>query len=164
MTNKLPLPTLSLCVQYALPAPLFTRWRVRRWILRTIQEVWQDADPAEQPAVIALTLRFVDTEEGRTLNAGYRERDYATNVLTFEYGVDPEGTLSGDIVICLPVLEREALEQGKTLLDHGAHLIVHGALHAMGYDHIDPEEAEDMEALETLILARLGIADPYTST
>jgi len=108
-----------------------------------------------------LTLRLVDAEEGRALNQSYRQRDYATNVLTFEYGIDPSGTVSGDIVLCVPVLYREAAEQGKPLQAHAAHLTVHGVLHALGYDHLDEDDARDMEALETRILASLRISDPY---
>jgi len=82
-------------------------------------------------------------------------------VLTFEYGVDPEGTARGDIVVCVPVLVREAREQKKAFLDHAAHLTIHGVLHALGYDHIKVRDARRMEALETAILARIGISDPY---
>jgi probable rRNA maturation factor len=106
-------------------------------------------------------LRLADLDEGRTLNRDYRDRDYATNVLTFEYGVDPSGTASGDIVLCVPVLHREAAEQGKEMLSHAAHLTVHGVLHALGYDHIVAVDAENMEALEVDILGRMGISDPY---
>jgi probable rRNA maturation factor len=95
------------------------------------------------------------------MNAGFRQKDYATNVLTFEYGVDPEGTATGDIVLCLPVLLREAREQGKSMIDHAAHLTVHGTLHALGYDHLKARQAKHMEALETEVLARMKISDPY---
>src|SRR5690606_24329613 len=108
-----------------------------------------------------ITLRLVGTEEGQTLNREYRQRDYATNVLTFEYGIDPEGTVSGDIVLCVPVLQREADEQGKPPLHHAAHLTIHGVLHALGYDHEVDDAAQEMEALETRILATLNIPDPY---
>src|SRR5690606_15501032 len=106
-------------------------------------------------------LRLVDADEGQTLNRQFRDRDYATNVLTFEYGWDDDNGIAGDIVLCVPVLHREAAEQGKTLLDHAAHLTVHGVLHALGYDHIDPDEAAEMESLETRILAQMKIANPY---
>ncbi|WP_017524361.1 rRNA maturation RNase YbeY [Pusillimonas noertemannii] len=149
---------LSLAVQYAEPAPQLPRWRLRRWVRRSL-DVAGGTLPGLRAA--ALTLRLVGQEEGRELNLQYRERDYATNVLTFEYGMDPEGTVAGDIVLCLPVLEREAREQGKTLLNHAAHLTVHGVLHALGHDHLDAAEAREMEALETRILETLGIADPY---
>jgi probable rRNA maturation factor len=153
-------PDFSLAIQYAVEAPSLPRWRLRRWVGRALARALAAPDPrAGQP--VALTLRIVDAEEGRELNAAWRERDYATNVLTFEYGADPSGLISGDIVICLPVLEREAAEQGKPLADHAAHLITHGVLHALGYDHVEADEAERMEALETAILAAQGIPDPY---
>ncbi|MGB6009444.1 rRNA maturation RNase YbeY [Castellaniella sp.] len=153
-------PDFSLSIQYAVAAPLLPRWRLRRWVGRALAQALSAPDPrAGQP--VALTLRLVDADEGRDLNAAWRQRDYATNVLTFEYGADPSGLISGDIVLCLPVLEREAAEQGKPLLHHAAHLITHGVLHALGYDHIETDEAERMEALETAILAAQGIPDPY---
>ena len=108
----------------------------------------------------------MDAREGRTLNRLYRGRDYATNVLTFEYGADGcDGTTQADIVICLPVAAREARAQRKTPRDHLAHLVVHGALHAQGWDHERGEhEAAEMEARERAILARFRIADPYAET
>ncbi|WP_322998559.1 rRNA maturation RNase YbeY [Castellaniella sp.] len=156
-------PDFSLSIQYAVAAPLLPRWRLRRWVGRALAQALAAPDPrAGQP--VALTLRLVDADEGRSLNAAWRQRDYATNVLTFEYGADPSGLISGDIVLCLPVLEREAAEQGKPLLHHAAHLTTHGVLHALGYDHIEAQEAELMEALETAILAAQGIPDPYCAS
>ena len=155
---------LALSVQYATDAPQLPRWRLRRWAQRTLQAAaTEEAAVLESPRFrrAELTLRLVDTEEGRSLNHDYRQRDYATNVLTFEYGIDPEGTVSGDIVLCVPVLHQEAADQGKPLLSHAAHLTVHGVLHALGYDHLDEEDARQMEALETRILAGMGIPDPY---
>lgn len=111
-----------------------------------------------QDAVVG--VRLVGEEEGRQLNRDYRDKDYATNVLTFVYD-ETDGVLNGDLVICLPVVLREARDQGKSVADHFAHLIVHGMLHLQGLDHEDDEEAALMEALETDILARLGIASPY---
>jgi len=116
----------------------------------------------------SVTLRVVDEEEGHQLNFAYRQKDYATNVLSFalnEGEVTPglEGILVGDVVFCAPVIAREAKEQGKTLDAHWAHLVVHGLLHLQGYDHEDEVEAEAMEALETAILAGLGYPDPYAS-
>ena len=106
------------------------------------------------------TVRFVDEEEGRALNSQYRHKDYATNVLTFDYTREP--VVTADIVICPAVLERQAKEQNKPLRDHLAHLLVHGVLHAQGYDHLNDEEAEVMEAKETEILTGLGFPNPYS--
>ena len=106
-------------------------------------------------------LRLVGLKEAQQLNAGYRHKDYATNVLTFEYGVQPDGTAAGDIVLCVPVLKREAKEQHKDFLCHAAHLVVHGTLHALGYDHEKVRDAQCMENLETKILATMGIDNPY---
>jgi probable rRNA maturation factor len=144
-----------LSVQYALDdlAGIPVRSTLRRWINVVLAEVPHD---------VALTLRFVDAEEGQALNRDFREKDYATNVLTFEYGLDPDSQcLSADIVVCAPVIVREAQEQNKTVREHYAHMIVHGVLHALGYDHIKPKEAKMMEALEVELLARLGYGNPY---
>ncbi|PLZ01678.1 rRNA maturation RNase YbeY [Burkholderia sp. WAC0059] len=108
-----------------------------------------------------LTVRFVDEDEGRQLNRNYRGKDYATNVLTFAYAQSADDPVTGDLVLCCPVVEKEAVEQGKPLAAHYAHLLVHGTLHAQGYDHEDPEEAEEMESIETGVLASLGFPDPY---
>lgn len=108
-----------------------------------------------------LTVRFVDAEEGRTLNRTYRGKDYATNVLTFAYAQSEEDPVTGDLILCCPVVEREAAEQGKPLAAHYAHLLVHGALHAQGYDHETDDEAEEMEGIETDIMNSLGFPDPY---
>lgn len=109
-----------------------------------------------------MTLRIVDAEEGQSLNRDFRGKDYATNVLTFSYGFDA-GVLGGDIVLCAPVVERESREQGKVLLDHYAHLTVHGVLHMQGYDHETEAEAEAMESQEVAILQKLGFNNPYVS-
>lgn len=107
-----------------------------------------------------ITVRIVGAEEGQRLNLEFRGKDYATNVLTFDYAQEP--VVSADLVLCAPVVAREAEEQGKPLAAHYAHLLVHGALHAQGWDHETGEaDAEEMEAYETEILAELGIADPY---
>ena len=113
-----------------------------------------------------LTLRLVGADEARALNAQFRARDYATNVLTFAYDDDADdvrvqGPLQADIVICLPVVAREAREQGKSVRDHLAHLIVHGVLHAQGMDHENPAEAQAMENLEIALLRRFRIGNPY---
>jgi probable rRNA maturation factor len=146
---------LALSVQYADPRlqDSITRPMIRKWIKAALFA------PAE------LTIRFVDAEEGRELNRGYREKDYATNVLTFAYNegedVAEDEPTRADIILCTDVLQREAAEQKKSVEEHTAHLIVHGVLHAQGYDHMDDEEATEMEGLETEILAGLGYADPY---
>lgn len=139
---------LSLSVQYADPRlqDILPRPLLRRWVQAAIQA------PAQ------LTLRFVDATEGRELNRDYRGKDYATNVLTFPY--DNELVIA-DIILCTDVLLAEAAEQEKTVEAHAAHLIVHGVLHAQGYEHESDEEGDEMEALETQILGRLGFADPY---
>ncbi len=151
--------SLSLSVQYALAEPRLPRWRLRRWVERGLRGA--ALEMAEPPPAAQLSLRLVGLAEGRRLNREFRQRDYATNVLTFEYGADPGGTVHGDIVMCVPVLVREAREQRKTLLAHAAHLTVHGTLHALGYDHLNARDARRMESLETGILAQMGLADPY---
>ena len=129
---------------------LLARHKVVRWIRHALDL------PAE------ITVRIVGEEEGRELNRSYRHKDYATNVLTFDYQQEP--IVLADLVLCAPVVEREAREQNKTLEEHYAHLLVHGALHAQGWDHETGEEdARAMEARETAILAGLGFADPYAA-
>ena len=109
-----------------------------------------------------ITLRFVDAEEGKVLNHDYRGKDYATNVLTFAYTENEDAEVTqADIILCTDVLEKEAAEQKKTVLEHAQHLIVHGVLHAQGYDHEEDDEAEEMEALEIEILAGMGLGNPY---
>lgn len=148
MTARAHPPTLSLSVQYASNAPdLPTRPQVRRWVRASL-------------AVDAVvTVRFVDAIEGRALNAEFRGKDYATNVLTFVY--DDDSPRAGDIVLCAPVVRKEADTQGKTLAAHYAHLVVHGMLHFQGFDHERASEAAVMEAREVVILGALGVADPY---
>ena len=107
-----------------------------------------------------ITVRIVSEEEGRELNKSYRQKDYPTNVLTFDYAQEP--VVMADLVLCAPVVAREAKEQGKTLAAHYAHLLVHGALHAQGWDHeTSKADAEEMEAYEVEILAGLGVRNPY---
>ena len=107
-----------------------------------------------------ITVRIVDAEEGQSLNRSYRKKDYATNVLTFDYMQSP--MVMADLVLCAPVVAREAKEQGKSLQGHYAHLLIHGALHAQGYDHETSEkDAIEMETLEMLIMAELGLPCPY---
>lgn len=124
------------------------RHKVARWIRHALET---DAE---------ITVRIVGAQEGQALNRDYRQRDYATNVLTFDYTQEP--VVTADLVLCAPVVEKEARENGKTLQDHYAHLLVHGTLHAQGWDHETGEaDAEAMEARETEILLRLGVAAPY---
>lgn len=110
-----------------------------------------------------VTIRIVDEEESHHLNLTYRGKDKPTNVLSFPFEAPPEVELSllGDLIICRQVVEQEAIEQQKSAEEHWAHMVVHGCLHLLGYDHIEDEEAEEMEGLETEILAELGYADPY---
>ena len=136
---------------------------IRRWLEYAVAEVGYDSGRQ-----VELSVRIVDEAESRALNKRYRDRDNATNVLSFplsEEGLnDPPAELPrtlGDIVICGPVVAREADEQGKTSADHWAHLLVHGALHLMGYDHETDDEAREMEALEARILAQAGVENPY---
>ena len=146
--------SFKLAVQYAADhsdsAELPTRPQFRRWVRSALGE---DAQGAE------IVIRIVDTAEGRALNQCYRGKDYATNVLTFVY--DDADPLSGDIVLCADVVKKEAQQQHKPLMAHYAHLTVHGVLHLQGYDHIENDDALIMEKMETSILARFGIQDPY---
>lgn len=143
MSNK-----LSLSVQYASDAQhLPTRAQLRRWFKVALQRE------------ASITLRIVDEPEGRELNKNYRGKDYATNVLTFVY--DDAEPLSGDIVICAPVVEREAAAQHKDLLAHYAHLTLHAALHLQNHEHGNDADAAEMEALETALMLKLRYPDPY---
>lgn len=110
-----------------------------------------------------MSIRVVDTEEGQALNRDYRQRDYATNVLSFPAELPPGVPLPllGDLVLCAPIIAREAAEQDKPLKHHYAHMVVHGVLHLLGFDHIEDPDAEHMEALEREVLAALGVPDPY---
>ena len=148
------LPSLTLSLQLARfdGAPehraALPRHKVARWIRHALA---LDAE---------ITVRIVGEDEGRQLNRDYRQKDYATNVLTFDYTQEP--VVTADLVLCAPVVAREAAEQNKTLAEHYAHLLVHGTLHAQGWDHETGEEdAQEMEAYETEIMAGLGFADPY---
>jgi len=125
---------------------------------------WCELALRQRSADSEMTIRLVGLDEGRELNRTYRHKDYATNVLSFPADVPDELLdipLLGDLVICVPVVEREAAEQGKLLQAHWAHLVIHGCLHLLGYDHIEDAQAEEMEALERTLLAELGHPDPY---
>lgn len=142
-------PVLNLSLQFADAShrAQLPRHKVLRWV-RAALDV-----PAE------ITVRIVGAEEGRTLNRDYRQKDYATNVLTFDYEAEP--VVVADLILCAPVVEREARDEGRSLEAHYAHLLVHGTLHAQGHDHEIEAEAQAMEARETEVLHALGYADPY---
>lgn len=147
------LPELDLALQFGAAVPeshrkLLTKARITRWMRMALRH------PAD------ITVRIVGAAEGRTLNRAYRRKDYATNVLTFDYTQEP--VVSADLVLCAPVVAREAKEQNKTLEEHYAHLLVHGTLHAQGYEHeTDERDALEMEALEVLLMAALAYGNPY---
>ena len=150
----MPLQTLTLSLQFARfdgaaeHRAALPRHKVARWIRHALA---LDAE---------ITVRIVGENEGRQLNREYRKKDYATNVLTFDYTQEP--VVSADLVLCAPVVAREAAEQNKPLAEHYAHLLVHGTLHAQGWDHETSEEdAQEMEDYETAILQELGYPDPY---
>ncbi|MDR7133850.1 putative rRNA maturation factor [Lysobacter niastensis] len=150
---------LDVTINYAVPRiGIPAAISFRKWVAAALANRIREAD---------LAIRIVGSKEGRALNRHYRGKDYATNVLSFPAEL-PEGLpkdvkmpLLGDLVLCAPVVAREAKEQKKPLAAHYAHLTVHGALHLLGWDHDDEREAECMEQLEREILATMGIADPY---
>ena len=148
------LKNLQLSLQFALDTDA-ARHRAalpRHWVARCLRPSLEcDAE---------ITVRIVDVDEGQALNRDYREKDYATNVLTFDYTHEP--VVTADLVLCAPVVEREAREQGKTLQAHYAHLLVHGALHAQGWEHETSDaDAHAMESREVQILSKLGVDNPY---
>ncbi len=142
-------PSLTLSLQFAdaTDRVVLPRHKVARWVRAALE--W----PGE------ITVRIVGAEEGQALNRDYRTKDYATNVLTFDYSQVP--VVAADLVLCAPVVQREARELGIPLEAHYAHLLVHGTLHAQGYDHENEPEALAMEARETGLMLALGFADPY---
>lgn len=148
---------LNLSVQYACATEsteLPSRAQIRNWARAALNV---DGMRGGQ-----ITVRIVDTDEGQSLNRDYRQKDYATNVLSFPYALEP--IVCGDLVLCAPVIAREAAEQGKPLVAHYAHLVVHGMLHLQGYDHeTDEDEARRMENQERAILAMLNYPDPYAA-
>ena len=135
--------------------------------LPTAEQIEQWATAAVQPQSdeVEMTVRIVDEAESHALNLNYRGKDRPTNELSFPFECPDEVELPllGDLVICRQVVEREAQEQDKPLMAHWAHMVVHGSLHLLGYDHIEDDEAEEMESLETQIMTGLGFADPYLS-
>lgn len=150
----MPLNQLSLSLQFgrfdgvAEHRAALPRHKVARWVRHAL------ATDAE------ITVRIVGADEGRELNRTYRHKDYATNVLTFDYTQEP--IVTADLVLCAPVIQREAAEQNKSLEEHYAHMLVHGTLHAQGWDHeTSAADADEMEAYETDILQELGFPDPY---
>jgi len=148
---------LDLALQLASRAEnLPSRAQIKRWAQAALQPDVKNAE---------ITFRVVDAQEGQQLNREYRGKDYATNVLTFTFDDEmpaiPGLPLLGDIVLCAPVVEREAQEQGISQEAHYCHLVVHGVLHLQGFDHIEDAEAEEMEALESQIVMALGYDDPY---
>jgi probable rRNA maturation factor len=144
-------PTLTLSLQFAdaRHRALLPRHAVARFVRAALE------CPGE------ITVRIVDAEEGRALNREYRGKDYATNVLTFDYQHTP--VVLADLILCAPVVEQEAKAESKSLLAHYAHLLVHGTLHAQGHDHEADDEAAAMEARESALLLELGFADPYAT-
>ena len=131
-----------------------TEQDIQLWLDKTIPQFQENAE---------LTVRIVDTQESHQLNHEYRGKDKPTNVLSFPFEAPPgiELDLLGDLIICRQVVEKEAEEQSKPLLAHWAHMVVHGSLHLLGYDHIEDDEAEEMESLETGIMQAMGFEDPY---
>jgi probable rRNA maturation factor len=151
---KISNPKLLVDIQTASPAievalnKIASSTLIKKWVKASVQSEG------------LLTLRFVNRSEGKKLNNVFRKKDYATNVLTFPYELSKKNVVA-DIIFCLPVVQKEAKEQGKTLKAHLAHLIVHGCLHAQGYDHEHGKDAKKMEALEVRLLKELGFTNPY---
>ena len=146
-------PTLTLSLQFARDPQVAPHRQAlpRAFVSRCIRAALQS--PAE------ITVRIVGLDEGRNLNHDYRKKDYATNVLTFDYAHEP--VVMADLVRCAPVVEKEAQDLGVSLPDHYAHLLVHGTLHAQSYDHETDADALEMESLEVVVLAGLGVGNPY---
>ncbi len=143
--------TLNLSLQFAdtRHKPLLPRHRVARWVRAALLNTGE------------ITVRIVDADEGRDLNREYRQKDYATNVLTFDYQHEP--VVMADLILCAPVIEAEARDMGIAVEAHYAHLLVHGTLHAQGFDHETAKQAREMEPRESAILQTLGFADPYAA-
>ncbi len=170
-------PSLDFCLQALdTSAPLADENQFYTWCLQTLFYTTVHAEPLNLHFAWEITLRIVDAEEGKNLNANYRHKDYATNVLSFYYGnpfadfefldaddivIKEESIGQGDIVLCAPVILKEATEQKKSILEHTAHLTVHSTLHLLGYDHETEQDAAIMENLEIAILQQLGFNNPY---
>lgn len=148
---------LNLSVQYVVPFEELKRQTIRSWVLKALKKAYEYVEFNSAQ----INLRFVDALEAQELNKTYRHKDYVPNILTFDYGVDALDVLRADIVICKEVLLREALEQGKTTTQHACHLVIHGVLHACGFDHIDEQMAMQMESLESELVMSFGFPHPY---
>lgn len=152
--------TLELQIATQQADDLPSQSQMQLWLQTALTVAYSDA-------FVSLSLRVVDLDEMQQLNSQYRGRNYATNVLSFPFTCEDETILDeldgyiGDVAICWPVVKKEAIEQGKSLNAHFAHMLIHATLHLCGYDHIDPLEAQKMEALEVSLLSRHGIANPY---
>lgn len=148
---------IAVDVQYATDAvDVPSEKSIHTWVIAALGNIREKAE---------LTIRIVDEDEGKDLNRQWRDTEGATNVLSFNVeGVeDIEPDLLGDVIICAPVVHKEALEQQKTAESHWAHMVIHGTLHLLGYDHINDKDAEEMESLEINILKTLGYTNPYTT-
>lgn len=159
MTSAIPSEIeLQLDVQLAIEneSNLPAEEQLRKWATAALLTRTEYEEPE-------MTIRIVDEEESQELNHEYRGKDKPTNVLSFPFEAPAHVPipLLGDLIICKQVVEREALEQNKTLTSHWAHMVVHGCLHLLGYDHIEDEEAEEMEGIERIVMSRLGFEDPY---
>jgi probable rRNA maturation factor len=150
--------TLDLGLGTGISACPISRARVKRAIFASLA-----TSPKLTRAGAIINLRLCDVKEAKALNRAHRGKSYAPNVLTFEYPILPRQPLQADIAICIPIVEKEAKQQGKSIDHHFVHLLVHGCLHALGFDHIDDEEAQRMEDQERSILKRFRIPDPYAA-
>lgn len=146
--------SVTLDLQIASDGDVPSQQQFQLWVDTALQQVTEDCE---------LSIRLVDEAESAELNGTYRGKNYATNVLSFpfEAPVEIEPVLLGDLVVCVPIVQKEAIEQNKPVEDHWAHMVVHGCLHLLGYDHIDDDEAQEMESLEITLLKLLAINDPY---
>lgn len=146
--------TVTLDLQIASDGDVPSQPQFQQWVDVALQQVTEDCE---------LSIRLVDEAESAELNGTYRGKNYATNVLSFpfEAPVEIEPILLGDLVVCVPIVHKEAIKQNKPVEHHWAHMVVHGCLHLLGYDHINDDEAQEMESLEITLLKSLAISDPY---